>query len=171
LVKEEYRVSAEIRPSKLAEDIRALVLQRLPLFLHEHTHGDQRLSYAWLNQEGNFVVRTYGKLAVAKLLKFGAISVSRMNDASAVARQEPSAYGKTAVQMWLSANTQVDMFEYASKYRLYSDPMSHLLIGLPTLCAEPYSSHQRRMTHFSFQLFFPLISSLCGGEGIMVRIS
>lgn len=112
LVKEEYRTSNEVKTSRVASDIRALVLQRLPLFLHDHTHDGQRLTYAWLNQENHFVVKTFGKVSVAKTLKFGNILESRSSEASAVAKQEGYSYGKGSVQLWISGYTQVDMFEY-----------------------------------------------------------
>jgi hypothetical protein len=110
-VKEEYRTSQELRSSRAAADTRALVLQRLPLFLHDHQHDGQRLSYSWLNTEGHFIVRAFGKVAVAKTLRFGNIHVSKTSEASAVARQEGSMMGRGVVQLWISGNTQVDMFE------------------------------------------------------------
>jgi hypothetical protein len=111
LVKEEYRTGTEIKPSKQADETRALVLQRLPLFLHDHSHNSQRITYNWLNQDNHFVVRTFGKVAVAKTLKYGSVFVSRSLDASAVAKQEGSTYARGSVQLWLAGHTQVDMFE------------------------------------------------------------
>lgn len=111
LVKEEYRTRDEIRPSKVASDTRSLVLQRLPLFLHDHTHEGQRFTYQWLSKDDHFRVKAFNKVVVAKTLKFGTVFVSRTSEASAVAKQEGSTYLRGSVELWLSAHTQIDMFE------------------------------------------------------------
>ena len=82
-------------------------MQRLPLFLHEHTHSPPRVSYNWLKEEKNFVVRTFGKLTVTKSLSFGDARLSRGQEASAVARR----VGYGAIELWLAGHTQVDMYE------------------------------------------------------------
>ena len=107
LVREDYKTSAEIKDAKLARDVRALILERLPLFLHEHTHVRSKVQYSWLNNERSFVVRTFGKLTVTKHLNFGATRISRNQDASATAKK--AAFGP--VELWLAGNAQVDMYE------------------------------------------------------------
>ena len=107
LVKEDYKTSAEVKGSKVASDTRGLILQRLPLFLHEHTHSSPRVSYNWLRDEKNFVVRTFDKLTVTKSLSFGDARLSRGQEASAVARR----VGYGAIELWLAGHTQVDMYE------------------------------------------------------------
>ncbi|KAL5520611.1 hypothetical protein ACEPAF_2612 [Sanghuangporus sanghuang] len=109
LVREDYKTSAEIRDSKLAKDVRALVLERLPLFLHEHTHARPKVQYSWLNNEKNFVVRTFGKLTVTKYLNFSSTRISRSQDASASAKK--GAFGP--IELWIAGNAQVDMYEVA----------------------------------------------------------
>ncbi|KAL5514880.1 hypothetical protein ACEPAG_2196 [Sanghuangporus baumii] len=109
LVREDYKTSAEIRDSKLAKDVRALVLERLPLFLHEHTHARPKIQYSWLNNEKNFVVRTFGKLTVTKYLSFGSTRISRSQDASASAKK--GAFGP--IELWIAGNAQIDMYEVA----------------------------------------------------------
>ncbi|EJD01998.1 uncharacterized protein FOMMEDRAFT_109078 [Fomitiporia mediterranea MF3/22] len=109
LVREDYKTSAEIKDAKLARDVRALILERLPLFLHEHTHVRSKVQYSWLNNERNFVVRTFGKLTVTKHLNFEATRISRNQDASATAKK--ATFGP--VELWLAGNAQVDMYEVA----------------------------------------------------------
>ena len=87
--------------------MRALVLERLPLFLHEHTHARPRVQYSWLNKEKNFVVRTFGKLIVTKSLHFGTVRLSRNQDASAATKRNN--WGP--IELWLAGNAQVDMYE------------------------------------------------------------
>jgi hypothetical protein len=107
LVKEDYKTSGEVKNSSMAAETRALILQRLPLFLHEHTHARTRVSYSWLNSDINFVVKTFGKLSVNKSLNFGHLRLSRSQDASAVAKR----LGHGAIQLWLAGNAAVDMYE------------------------------------------------------------
>lgn len=106
LVKEEYKTSSEVKGSKVASDIRELILQRLPLFLHEHTHSP-RDSYDWLKDEKNFIVRTFGKLTVTKSLSFGDARLSSAQEASAVATR----VSHGAIELWLAEHTLVDMYE------------------------------------------------------------
>ncbi len=107
LIREEYRTSAEIKDAKASRELRALVLERLPLFLHEHTNNRTKVQYSWLNNERNFVVRTFGKLTVMKYLNFGSTHLSRDQDASATAKRP----GTGPVELWLAGNSQVDMYE------------------------------------------------------------
>ncbi|KAA1478156.1 hypothetical protein DENSPDRAFT_659742 [Dentipellis sp. KUC8613] len=107
LVKEEYKTTSELPSSQVASDTRALILERLPLFLHEHSHSKTKVSYSWLSKGNNFVVRTFGKLQVTRSLNYGDIRLSRSLDASAAAKTD----GRGPVELWLSGNTQVDMYE------------------------------------------------------------
>lgn len=107
LVKETYKTGNEVKGLKKAEEIRSLILERLPLFLHEHTHTKTRVSLSWLSNGGNFVVRTFGKIITVKTLKFGQISSVKNQEASAVAMQD----GRGPIQLWLSASDVPDMYE------------------------------------------------------------
>ncbi|KAI0060543.1 hypothetical protein BV25DRAFT_1908367 [Artomyces pyxidatus] len=110
LVKEDYRTSAEIPHSRLAGDIKHLILERLPLFLHEHSQSRTRVSFNWLNEDKNFVVKTFGKLSVTKSLHHGDVHLARSQDSSAVAKRD----GRGPIQLWLAGHTQVDMYEVAT---------------------------------------------------------
>ncbi|KAG6878540.1 hypothetical protein C0993_004438 [Termitomyces sp. T159_Od127] len=115
LVKEDYQSSAEIKQSKTATEIRALILERLPLFLHEHSHARTRVSYTWLTSQVNFVVKTFGKLSVKKSLMFGDLRLSRQQEASAVAIRT----GNTGpIHLWIAGNAQIDMYEILRQQRL-----------------------------------------------------
>lgn len=106
-MKEEYQTSAELAQSKISHETRALILERLPLFLHEHTHARTLVSYNWLATEGNFIVKTFGKISITKSLAFAELRLSRKDDASAVAKR----FGAGAIQLWLAGNSQLDMYE------------------------------------------------------------
>lgn len=107
LVREEYRVSNEIKSSKQASQLRSLILERLPLFLHEHTHAQTRVSFSWLNDEKNFVVKSFSKLTVVKSLSLPQPPPPRSQDASAAARR----LGRGPIELWLSNSDAPDMYE------------------------------------------------------------
>lgn len=107
LIREDYKTSSEVKMSKVAVDTRSLILERLPLFLHEHTHSRPRMSHAWLTNEKNFIVRTFGKLKVTKSLSYGDVRLSRDQDASAAAKRT----GNGPLELWLAGHSQVDMYE------------------------------------------------------------
>lgn len=107
LVKEAYKTGNEVKGSKKAMEIRSLILERLPLFLHEHTHAKTRVSLSWLSNDRNFIVQTFGKIQVVKTLKFGQIFEDKRQEASAVAMQD----GRGPIRLWLSANDTTDMYE------------------------------------------------------------
>ena len=94
----------------MAHEVRSLILERLPLFLHEHTHAATRVPFSWLNNEKNFIVRTFGKVTVKRSLNFSGAKSSKSIETSAIARRE----GKGAIQLWLAGNAQVDMYEVAT---------------------------------------------------------
>ncbi len=107
LMREDYQTRSEVVGSRKAAETRALILERLPLFLHEHTHTKTRVPHAWLNNEKNFVVKTFGKLTVTKTLQLGDKRASKSQDASAVARR----IGRGPIELWLAGHDTVDMYE------------------------------------------------------------
>jgi hypothetical protein len=100
-------MSAENPSSPVGVRTRQLILERLPLFLHEHSQSRTKISLNWLNEEKNFVVRVFGKLSITKSLRHGDIHCSESYDASAVANRERMG----PIELWLAENTQVDMYE------------------------------------------------------------
>ncbi|KAL6309180.1 hypothetical protein BKA93DRAFT_925530 [Sparassis latifolia] len=142
LLKEEYRTSGELKNSRRALEIRSLILERLPLFLHEHTHARPRLPFSWLNNEKNFVVRTFSKLVVIKSLTFGSVHPSKSQDASAVAKRD----GRGPIELWVAGNDQVDMYEVAiSMCRLLFDsPKANDGLLLMTILSTDLRALRRR---------------------------
>lgn len=106
LVKQEHQTTTEIPKSPKAAEIRSLILERLPLFLHEHTHAAPRVKYSWLNDDEHFIVKMYGKLTVMKTLQFGTIRAAQVQESSALARSQTG-----SVELLLAYNSQVDMYE------------------------------------------------------------
>ncbi len=107
LVNENYRTSGEVPYSRMGIETRRLILERLPLFLHEHTQSRTEVLFSWLHKEKNIIVRVFGKLLVTKSLHHGDIHNSKSHEASAVAKRE----GKGPIELWLAGNKPVDMYE------------------------------------------------------------
>ncbi|KAF8581823.1 hypothetical protein K439DRAFT_1513339 [Ramaria rubella] len=110
LVREEYKPSVEIKGSMRASETRRLVLERLPLFLHERTHAKVAIPYSWLNKPENFLVTEVGKLTLTRTLQFGQIKMVKTQEASATAEQKE----KGPVQLWIGGNSQVDLYEVSN---------------------------------------------------------
>ncbi|KAK7445396.1 hypothetical protein VKT23_014813 [Stygiomarasmius scandens] len=142
IVKEEYKTSAEIPHSKSAEDMRALILERLPLFLHEYNHAKTKVSFNWLNTDGNFVVKTFGKLTVTKNLMYSDLRLTKSQDASAVAKR----FGFGPIQLWIAGNIQPDMYEVATSLnRLFFEaPKANDALLFMTILSTDLRSLKRR---------------------------
>ncbi|TBU28918.1 hypothetical protein BD311DRAFT_721461 [Dichomitus squalens] len=143
LVREQYHTSGEVIGSRKAAETRALILERLPLFLHEHTHTKTRVSYSWLNNDKNFVVKTFGKLTVTKTLQFDAKVASKSQDASAVARRVSS---NGPIELWLAGNDQVDMYEVSTSMcrLLFTSPKVNDALLFMTILSTDLRALRRR---------------------------
>ena len=164
LVREDYRTAQEVYGHKTAQEIRSLILERLPLFLHEHTHATTRVSFTWLNNDRNFVVRTFGKITVTRSLNFAGAKSYKSLETSAIARRE----NKGAIQLWLAGNAQVDMYEIATSLcRLLFDTykvndallfMTILSTDLRALRRRGYNGDQEFLCSSSIPLTGPIDS-------------
>jgi hypothetical protein len=106
LVREDCRTSG-VSYSKIGVETRHLILEHLPLFLHEHPLFRAKVPFNWLDEEKNFIVKVFGKLLGTKFLQQGDICDAETHEASTVARRD----GRGPIELWLAGNTQVDMFE------------------------------------------------------------
>ncbi|PPQ89567.1 hypothetical protein CVT25_012239 [Psilocybe cyanescens] len=142
VVKEEYQTTVELHDSKTASGIRALILERLPLFLHEHTHARTRVSFSWISANKNFVVKAFGKLGVVKRLNHGSLNISKKQDASAVARR----IGSGPVELWIAENAQIDMYEVATSLNrlLFDSPKTNDALLFMTILSTDLRSLKRR---------------------------
>jgi hypothetical protein len=144
LVKEKYLTSTEIKDSRKAIEIRNLILERLPLFLHEHTHGDKtRIKFEWLESEENFLVKSFGKVEVEKSLAYDEHRLNKTQEASAVATRLRTG---GPLQLWLAGHSQVDMYEIAvslCRY-LFSTPKPNDALLFMTILSTDLRSLKRR---------------------------
>jgi hypothetical protein len=74
LIQEDYTKLDEVTNSDIATKMRSLVLERLPLFLHEHSHSQLRHSYDWFSN--HLTVKSFGILRVTKSLVYDGVSES-----------------------------------------------------------------------------------------------
>ncbi|KAJ3533672.1 hypothetical protein NMY22_g7241 [Coprinellus aureogranulatus] len=141
-VKEEYQTTAEIPNSKRSTEIHELVLERLPLFLYEHTHSRTRVSMNWMSTPGNFIVKTFGKIAVQRQLRFGDLRMTKSHEVSAIAKR----VGGGPVQLWVAGNTQVDMYDVAMSLnkQLFDTPKANDALLLMTILSTDLRSLKRR---------------------------
>ncbi|KAH9171880.1 hypothetical protein EDB89DRAFT_2070434 [Lactarius sanguifluus] len=110
LVRDDYKTTVEILSSRVGFEIRHLISERLPLFLHEHPQSCTRVSFDWHNEENNSIVKVFGKLLVTKALQHGDVRHSESPEASAVAKRD----SRGPIELWLAGNTQVDMYEVST---------------------------------------------------------
>ncbi|KAG2015943.1 hypothetical protein CC2G_009161 [Coprinopsis cinerea AmutBmut pab1-1] len=141
LVREEHRISKEIPNHKQAAAIRSLVLERLPLFLHEHTHTRPKVSLTWLAAPNNFIVRAFGTLSIIKTLRLGTLVREHRSEASAVARRESG-----SIQLWIAGNTAVDHYEVALAMNklLFDAPKTNDALLFMTILSTDLGSLKRR---------------------------
>ena len=98
----------EVTDSNIAKSVRSLILERLPLFFQHHDGIAQHTT--WLNDEGNFIVRAFGKLSVTRSIDFAGVKSSIPIEPSAAANRQCAG----RVELWLAGNTQVDMYDVAT---------------------------------------------------------
>ena len=88
----------------MASEIRYLILERLPLFLHKQS---SKLSSDWLDNKNNFTVKVFEKISVTKSLHHGDIHESTSYDTSVIANRR----GSGPIELLLAENKQLKMHE------------------------------------------------------------
>ncbi|KAG9003819.1 hypothetical protein FRB94_008497 [Tulasnella sp. JGI-2019a] len=113
LTTEEYKpVQIEKEPSRLATDMRNLILQRFPLFLHER-NAPCRFKPDWLATDNNFLVRGCGRLSLVRTLNFGGRRVTKTQEASAAAQLATRFGSSGPLSLYISTHDKLDMYEVA----------------------------------------------------------
>ncbi|KAF9051010.1 hypothetical protein BDZ89DRAFT_1098552 [Hymenopellis radicata] len=142
LVMERCKFTTEVPNSKTAIETRHLVLERLPLFLHEHTHAKTKISFNWLNSKDHFVVKTFGKLTVTKSLTVGQTHLEHALEASAFSPP----FDGHSVKLYLAGNSQLDMYEIAMSLvrQLFASPKANDALLLMTILSTDLRALKRR---------------------------
>ncbi|KAH9061941.1 hypothetical protein EDB87DRAFT_1716602 [Lactarius vividus] len=113
LVTEDCKPTTEI-PSITGPETRRLILERLPLFFHGHpqsrTKVKTKVSFDWLNEDTNFVVKVFENLQLTMSLQHGDIRHFEIREVSAFAKRDD----KGPIELWLVGNTPVDMHEVST---------------------------------------------------------
>ncbi|KAF8549066.1 hypothetical protein OG21DRAFT_1500623 [Imleria badia] len=111
VIEEKYKVSNELQDTKTSNEVRSLILERLPLFLREDTHTRPQLQApVSLPSDENFKVKVCEKLLVSKTLTIGNNQTTRTQDVWAATRCDEEGQ----IELWLPGNTLPDMYEIAS---------------------------------------------------------
>lgn len=119
LVKEEYKeIGAEIKTDRAilqSDSMRKLILERLPLFLHDMraTNRTLVLTWEWLNKPDNLQVKLYSRIARHMTYQRGAVRKAESHEVSASAKHLPASTLRTGpLALSLSDSTPLDMYEY-----------------------------------------------------------
>ena len=107
LVKEDFRTSRELSNSKFAAKIRHLILDRFPLLVHNQPPSRIKLSFDWLNNKTNFIVKVFEKIIVTKSFHREDVHESLSYDTSAIAKRE----GSGPIELSLIGDEQLNMHE------------------------------------------------------------
>ncbi|KAH7875187.1 uncharacterized protein C8R40DRAFT_1105311 [Lentinula edodes] len=142
LVQENYEVTNEINNSPQAAKLQAHILERLPLFLHEHTHARTKTSFTWLSSSNNFIVRSFGKISVVKSLKFGSVNLSKRQAASVVGPKS----SRGPLQIWLANDVETDMYEVATSFNrlFFETPKANDALLFMTILSTDLQALKRR---------------------------
>ena len=108
LIREELQGMKETAGSIMAQQFRSLILERLPLFVeHDHTAAEVT---TWLNDEGNFTIRTFKKFTVTRSIDYAGGRSFIPIEPSAAARRGD----EVGIELWLVDNAHVDMYDVAT---------------------------------------------------------
>ncbi|KAH9014859.1 hypothetical protein EDB84DRAFT_1590279 [Lactarius hengduanensis] len=135
LIREDCKTTVEIPSSTIGPETRRLILERLPLFFHEHPQSRTKVSFHWLNEDTNFTVKVFESIQLTKSMQHGDVRHFETHEASAVVKRD----GQGPIELLLAGNTPVDMYEAStSLYRfiLESPRTSDTLLFITILSTE-----------------------------------
>ncbi|KAG8958915.1 hypothetical protein FRC03_008699 [Tulasnella sp. 419] len=145
LIKEECQAS-EIEDTKSpnAEKLRALVLERMPLFLYER-QTSPKLELDWLSQADNFIVRYCKTLVLNRILTFQTESISRVQAVTAATMVSETSETRQ-ILLLLSRNDDLDMYEVANSMCkiMLEDPRPNDILLFTTILSTDLGSLRRR---------------------------
>ena len=112
LIQEKCQTIQETYGNQTAQNVQSLILERLPLLLSKHAgqHITTQVSTMWLNDDGNFIVRTFKTITITKRINFAGTRLSKSIQVSATARRE----AEGPIELWLSDSGQVDVHDVAA---------------------------------------------------------
>ena len=118
-----------------------------------------QVSLAWLNDERNFIVRTFGKVTVTRSIRFGGAKSSKSIEVSAISKWK----GRGEIQLWLAGNMEVDMHEVASSLCrvLFNTSKVVDALFLMTMLSTDLHTLQRRGYNGEYEALFYLDPPYC----------
>ena len=126
----------------MAQEVRSLILERLPLFLHEHPYMVPKVTWTWLNNERNFIVQTFRRVTVTRNIDFPGGKLSKSIEASAISRHG----SEGEIQLWLACDMEVDTYEVANSLckLLFKTHKAIDSLLLTTMLSMDFNALQRR---------------------------
>ncbi|QRW26603.1 protein-histidine kinase [Rhizoctonia solani] len=112
LVSRDYKItpSDKHKHSNKAEDIRLLLLERLPIFLQGYTDKDIYLTPEWLCRDSNLRVNMAHQIQLTRHLE-DTLNPPVSQELSATAERDAA---RDTVTLWLSEELEIDSFEIAN---------------------------------------------------------
>ncbi|EJD52006.1 hypothetical protein AURDEDRAFT_181569 [Auricularia subglabra TFB-10046 SS5] len=153
LVKEEYKETGlEVKTEREvaeAERMRKVILERLPLFLHDmrSTSRSLVLSWEWISKAGNFQIRVYPRIARHMTFQRGSAHKVESQEVSACAKHLPGSTLRSGpLMLSLSGSMQIDMYEVAGALcrLILKSPRTQDSLLLLTLLTTDLRSLRRR---------------------------
>ncbi|KAG8813685.1 hypothetical protein FRC17_001463 [Serendipita sp. 399] len=143
LIKEEYKPVGELRDAPDAAKLRKLVLERLPLFLHERHQSRVLIRLEWMQDPTNFVVKKVARLILQKTLVFGGKRAVKDSEASAAAKRET--FHRT-LTLYIAHNIPLDLYEVANALckQLFDTPKVNDSLLFSTILSTDLPSLRRR---------------------------
>lgn len=102
VVKERYNDFCEVQNTEACDNLRSLILNRLPLFIQNYTDGKPRVTIP--SSPDHLKVKACESILVSKTLELG--NVERETEVRAIARR-----GGECIELWIS---KLDMYEIAT---------------------------------------------------------
>ncbi|CAG7850452.1 SubName: Full=Uncharacterized protein {ECO:0000313/EMBL:CCA72144.1} [Serendipita indica DSM 11827] len=143
LIKEEYKPVGEMPDSSDAAKVRKLVLERLPLFLHQRHQGRVLISHEWMQNPSNFVVKKVARLILQKTLVWAGRRSVKDSEASSVAKRE--GFNRTLI-LYVAGNIPLDLYEVANSLckQLFDTPKLNDSLLFSTILSTDLPSLRRR---------------------------
>lgn len=153
LIEEKYMIAGRVLPdSKRSREVKALVLERTPLFLFEcrqsGNKGEIRNDAEWLKSALEVVEVDGDGLRLHRILRFNGQVEQDIQKASAMAQQERSVT-RNKVKLSIAGNMNIDWFEVAAalnKFLLSRQRLQEVLLFM-TLLSTSLRDLKRRGFH------------------------
>lgn len=103
LITNELEKGEEVQDDYLCREIKARIVDRLPLFLHENVHTSMVHDRDWLKEDDNFIVKKCASLSIKKSIKIKLSKYTRTKPTYATVEKAP---GDGKLTLWIAPPPQ-----------------------------------------------------------------